>query len=628
MAKTITLLLQLSLIIPFVMVIVSALIGLRVLKGNPRWPALIGVSLTTIVALTSTLFFRSTIHSQSYSQTLLHWLTLSDHPEVALQIGVLFDPLSLSFFMLISLVSLFYLVLNSTWSVPFASTSHSSSRFTSLLFLMCFFATSGIVLSTNFLQLLFFWFCLSMSMNLLHEVTLNFDTLSEQPRRQWWGWNAFSDGMLLLAVFLIADNFKTVSYLQCLHPSAIQAVHIKNSAALPGIGVVLFFAALPRLGLFPASTLVLSNERPWSSSSLAVLNLLALPAGLFLLLRCSPILQADEANQRLLIQVGSASAFLTMFSAMSLSPRQYGDRFLCWISTTLGGMGVAILGINAPHSLSLVLTMILLDGCVFSVLIPMICLLRANALSAHSLTAFKICYLLLMVAELIGLGSLLDPLILARSMASDTRAELMVWLMILNIAGTTFGFARFYFSLNFKWTSSTSSWKMSLLPLWGISLLISLTGIFLLLSVPFFQQVWPGLTRQGMENPFERDWFLCSVFCMAIILSMVLAWMCAPKTDVSTSTEKPKSAFINLGQSHFYSLRILNQTLINPLHVIAKMMFLLDGWILNRFSRASLEKTPRYWGHILHQMQNGQFAFQTLVLLFTLSILMIVILIL
>ncbi|WP_299465101.1 hypothetical protein, partial [uncultured Gimesia sp.] len=105
MDKTITLLLQLSLIIPLVMVLVAALVTFRVLKSNPRWPAFIGVSLTAIVALTSAFYFSPTIQQQSYSQTLLRWLSLSDEPQTALQIGVLFDPLSLSFYLLISTAS-------------------------------------------------------------------------------------------------------------------------------------------------------------------------------------------------------------------------------------------------------------------------------------------------------------------------------------------------------------------------------------------------------------------------------------------------------------------------------------------------------------------------------------------
>lgn len=625
MAKTITLLLQLSLVIPFVMVIVSALIGLRVLRGNPRWAALIGVSLTTIVALTSTIFFSSTIQSQSYSQTLIHWLSLSDKPEVTLQIGVLFDPLSLSLFLLISLASLFYLVLNDSWAVLPSSHSSSKRGFTALLFLMCFFATVGILLSTNFLQLLLFWFVLSMSMNLLHETN---QTFAENQSRHWWGWNAFSDGMLLLAVFLIADNFKTLSYLQCLHPNAIQAVHVKNSAALPGIGVALFFAALPRLGLFPASTLVLSNERSWSSSSLAVLNIMAIPAGLFLLIRCTPILLANSANQRLLIQVGTVSALLTMLSAISVSRGPHWDRFLCWISATIAGMAVAILGMNASNTLPLILTMILLPTCVISVLIPMINRLKTSTLSAQARSAFKICYLLLMVAEFIGLCSLLSPLITVRTPAIDIRSELMVWLIVLNVAGTMFGLARFYFSLNVKSTSSTTPQNTSMLPLWGITLLIGLTSVLFLFSIPFLHQIWPGLMKQTNENPFDRDWFFTSLFCLAIILSTVLAWMTSLKTKNSLSTEHSQSAFIKLGQSHFYSLRILNQTLISPLHFVAKTISLFDSWLLNRFSRAAIEKAPRYWGYVLQQMQNGQFAFQTLVLLFTLSVLIIVLMVL
>jgi len=622
----ITLLLQLSLVIPFAMVIVAALVGFRILKGNPRWPAFIGVCLTTFTALSSVLFFSSTIHSQSYSQTLIRWLSLSSTPEMNLQIGVLFDPLSLSFYLLISLASLFYLLLNhTTVTIP---ASHSNHSFSPLLFLLCFFSTVGIVLSTNFLQLLLFWFMLSMSINLLHEVNFDSDIPPEKQRRHWWGWNAFSDGMLLLAIFLIGTNFESLDFLYCFSPDAIRAVHVKNETALPGIGATLFFAALPRLGLFPASMLIISNQRPWRTSSLAALILMAIPAGLFLLLRSAPFFLASPSNQRLLFQLGTISALLTVFSAVTLSRGLHRDRFLCWISATMAGIAISLLGMNASHALHLILSIILLQTCVIAVLIPLSHRLQTGSIPVQSFTSVKICTLVLLISVLVSLGGLLNPLITARTMAADFRAEFLIWLMPLIVAGYAFGGARFYFSLDGRSEPATPPQKFSVLPLWGITLLVGLTSASLYLPVPFIQQLWPGLMTNAHENPFDRDWFFCSLFCMTIIVSLILAWMTSPQMNPSKQTEQPRSALIQLGQSHYNTLTILKRTLIDPLQLFANIVSLLDEWLLVRFSRASLEKIPGHWGTLLKQMQNGQIAFQTLVLLFTLSILIFVLLVL
>lgn len=624
--KAITLLLQLSLIIPFVMVIVAALVGFRILKGNPRWPALIGVSLSTITALISVFFFSPTIQSQTYSQTLIHWLSLSTATETTLKVGVLFDPLSLSFYLLLSAASLFYLLLNDVSSTNPAP--ESNQYLSSLLFLLCFFTTVGIVLATNFLQLLLFWFMLSMGMNLLHEVQFAPDVPPEKQSRHWWGWNAFSDGMLLLATFLIGTNFKTLDFLPCLHPEVIQAVQAKNSAALPGIGAALFFAAVPRLGLFPASALILCNQRCWSTRSLAALNLLAIPAGLFLLLRCAPFFLAVPANQGLLIQIGTVSALLTVFSAVSLARGQHLDRFLYWLSATVAGLAVALLGMEPSGSLHLILAMIVPQMCFISVLIPLSRRLQTGTLPARSLGAVKVCILLLLFSTFVGLGSMLNPLITTRAAATDIRAEFMVWLMPLIVAGYVFGWSRFYFSLSVRPESAGAPQKFSIFPLGGITLFICLMSASLFLPIPFTQQIWPAMLTEVNENPFDRDWFFCSLFCVTIIVSLILAWMTSPKTNSKVSAEQPRSALIQLGQSHYYSLTILNRALIGPLHFLVKIVSLLDDWILTRFSRNSLEKTPYYWGLLLKQMQNGQTAFQTLVLLFTLSILIIALMVL
>tara|TARA_R110002111_G_scaffold256979_3_gene324778 strand:- start:136985 stop:138871 length:1887 start_codon:yes stop_codon:yes gene_type:complete len=624
--KTITLLLQLSLIIPLVMVIVAALVGFRILKGNPRWPSFIGVSLTTIVALTSVFYFSPTIQQQSYSQTLLRWLSLSDEPATTLQIGVLFDPLSLSFYLLISIASLFYLLLNDSTST--ASPARPARQYTSLLFLTCFSATVGVVLATNFLQVLLFWFVLSMSLNLLHEVQLDTDSQPEPQARHWWGWNAFSDAMLLLAIFLIGVNFETFDFLSCLHADAIQAVQAKNSAALPGIGAALFFAAVPRLGLFPASALILSQKRSWSSPSLAANNLLAIPAGLFLLLRCAPFFQLVPVNQSLLIQLGTVSAVLTVFSAVCLSRGPHPDRILCWLSATVAGTAVALLGREPGDSLPLILAMIVPQMCLISVLIPLSHRLQTGTLPARALDSLNVCTLLLLISALVGLSAMLNPLITARSAAHDVRAACMIWLMLPIIAGYAFGGARFYFSLNIEPTSAVVPQKFSAIPLWVIAIFAGLTSLSLYFPVPFVQQIWPGLMTETNESPFDRDWFFCSLFCVTIIVALILAWMTSSQTHRNKSAEPSGSALIQLGESHYYALTILHRAVTGPLTLFAKIVSLVEQWVLVGFSRATLEKLPVYWGHLLQQLQNGQVAFQTLVLLFTLSVLILVLMVL
>jgi len=624
--KTITLLLQLSPIIPLVMVLVAALVTFRVLKSNPRWPAFIGVSLTAIVALTSAFYFSSTIQQQSYSQTLLRWLSLSDEPQTALQIGVLFDPLSLSFYLLISTASLFYLLLNHSASTT--TTSRSPNHYSSLLFLTCFFATAGVVLATNFLQVLLFWFILSMSLNLLHEVQFEADARPEQQNRHWWGWNAFSDAMLLLAIFLIGVNFETFDFISCLRADAIQAVQVKNSAALPGIGAALFFAAVPRLGLFPASALIVSQQRPWSSNSLAALNLLAIPAGLFLLLRCAPFFLLVPANQSLLIQLGTVSALLTVFSAVCLSRDPHPDRVLCWLAATVAGLAVALLGMNPGNSLQMILAMLVPQMYLISVLIPLSHRLQTGTLPARAPASLKVCLLFLLISALVGLSPLLNPLITARTAAQDMRTTLLVWLMLPIIAGYAFGGARFYFSLYARPESNVVPRKFSVFPLWAITVFASLTSVSLYFPVPLISQLWPGLMTEANENPFDRDWLFCSLFCVTIFVSLILAWMTASQTHRKESAKQSRSALMQLGQSHYYALTILDRAVTGPLTLFAKIVSLVEQWLLVGCSRSTLEKMPVYWGHLLQQLQNGQVAFQTLVLLFTLSVLIIVLMVL
>jgi hypothetical protein len=115
-----------------------------------------------------------------------------------------------------------------------------------------------------------------------------------------------------------------------LQPAALTQVAETNRTALPGISVLLFFAALPRLSLFPASALLVSQEENWSARSLAGINLLAMTAGLFLLLRCAPLIQAVPATRTLMVQLGTLSALLTLFSALSL-PRDVHPGRWDWV---------------------------------------------------------------------------------------------------------------------------------------------------------------------------------------------------------------------------------------------------------------------------------------------------------
>ena len=112
MDKTITVLLQLSLITPFVMLLIAALVTCGVLRGKPRWPTVAGIALTSLVAVSCLCFFSSRLEQQTYSLTLVNWLALAGESSPQLQIGVLFDPVSLAFYGLISLASLFFLLLS------------------------------------------------------------------------------------------------------------------------------------------------------------------------------------------------------------------------------------------------------------------------------------------------------------------------------------------------------------------------------------------------------------------------------------------------------------------------------------------------------------------------------------
>ncbi|MFK7778945.1 MAG: hypothetical protein QM501_12635, partial [Gimesia sp.] len=297
-------------------------------------------------------------------------------------------------------------------------------------------------------------------------------------------------------------------------------------------------------------------------------------------------------------------------------------------SATMAGIAISILGMNARPALHFILPMILLQTCVIAVLIPLIHRLQSGSLPAQSLASIKVCILLLMISVLLSLGCLLNPLVTARAAATNFRTELMIWLIPLIAAGYVFGGTRFYFSLFEKSKSAVPPKTFSILPVWGITIFVILTSASLYLPIPFIQQLWSGLMKDILENPFDRDWFFCSLSCLIIIVSLILGWMTSLQANSSDSNEPTRSALIQLGQSHYYSLTILNRTLVDPLQRFAKFFALLDEWFLARFSRASLEKTPAHWGKLLQQMQNGQIAFQTLILLFTLSVLIFVLMVL
>ena len=627
MDKTITLSLQLSLIAPFVTVLVAALVSSRFLKSNPRWPALLGVTLTSLVALIAVLYFNPLLGMQSYSQTLISWLTLSSKPAVSLDFGVLFDSLSLSFYLLLSLVTLSFLVLK-----PFSRTlpnesNQIQSRYGNVLFLISFFATAGIILSTNFLQLLFCWCLLSMSLNIFYEVQFRLNTTSDTIHRHWWGWNAFADAMLLLVVFLVQTNFKSLEFLQILQPEAISTVTEKNRTALPGIDALLFFAALPRLGLFPASSLLVCQERPWSSDSLAAMNLLALPAGLFLLMRCAPFLHAVPASQILISQLGTISAFLTVYSALCLNRKKETDRSLGWLAATLAGITVAGMGMGQAETHPYTLALAILELCVLSVLLSLSGWLQQSGIPARAITSVRFCTLILLIIAVCGLAGLLPSLIIARATAINFLAEGLVWVMVLIASAYLAGLTRFYFSLTSQKKMVDADTRFPTATLWCVTASVSLLSVVLLFPAPSVSQIWPGPILRIVPLLFEQDWLLCSLSGLSLLVALILAWMASARRDIPLS-ESEQPALIQLGRSHYYAISLISQTLIQPLLFLSRIASLIEEWIVLRISRFSLEKIPDYWGTLILHMQNGQAAFPTLILVMTLSVLIFVLLVL
>ncbi len=622
MDKTITVLLQLSLITPFVMLLIAALVTCGVLRGKPRWPTVAGIALTSLVAVSCLCFFSSRLEQQTYSLTLVNWLALAGESSPQLQIGVLFDPVSLAFYGLISLASLFFLLL----SPKSENRPDSESRYSWPLYLSGFSAASGIVLSTGFLELLFFWMILSISLNLLHEVNFQSESAAEPVSRHWWGWNAFSDAMLLLAVFLIHTNFPSLDFVKTLQPAAIQTVLAQNRVALPGIGVTLFLAAVPRLGLFPASALVICNSRPWPGRSLAALNLLAMPVGLFLLIRCAPLLLAIEATRTLILQLAIISTVLTGFSAFSLMRGSDWGRCLSWLAATLTGIIVATLGFSDLEFLTDLLPLIVVQFCVISVLISLVCRQSQQSISEENLPAIRVCLLLLLAAALTDLGIILNPLITASAAATEIRNEVLTWMMLPLVGVYIFGLGRFYFALS-RQTTIKSSEQFPTILLWGITGLICLLTIAMLFPLPLVPRFWQTPLMDSASDLFERDWLFFSFYFLSVLVAIILAWMTAPKTTGKPG-ERTSSSLLQLGETHYHAFSILNKACIQPLNFLVKCVTFLDDWVTTILSRSMLEKLPGFWGKLLSQMQNGQTAFPTLVLIFTMSILIFVLMVL
>ena len=103
--------------------------------------------------------------------------------------------------------------------------------------------------------------------------------------------------------------------------------------------------------------------------------------------------------------------------------------------------------------------------------------------------------------------------------------------------------------------------------------------------------------------------------------------MTAPKTTGKPG-ERTSSSLLQLGETHYHASSILNKACIQPLNFLVKCVTFLDDWVTTILSRSMLEKLPGFWGKLLSQMQNGQTAFPTLVLIFTMSILIFVLMVL
>lgn len=227
-------------------------------------------------------------------------------PSLGINFGVVLDPLSCSFALLISFVGTLVLV----YSLGYMSGEEGLTRYYSMM-LLFIGSMIGLVMSDNFLQLFIFWemvgFCSYALVGFWykrHEVV--------KAATQVLLMTKIGDVSLLIAIILLYVDSGTLSILELTRRYASLSPSILAFSSL-----LLLFGAIAKSAQLPMHTWLFAAMEAPTSVSCLLHGATMVKAGIYLLARTYPLFGGVGMWLSLMMWVGLATAFLAAALALS-----------------------------------------------------------------------------------------------------------------------------------------------------------------------------------------------------------------------------------------------------------------------------------------------------------------------
>jgi NADH-quinone oxidoreductase subunit L len=319
---------------PLISAIVAGLFGWAISRRAAHWTAIIGMVICT---LASGVVFYDVMQGNLYNGTVYTWLVSGN---TRLEIGFLIDQLTATMMVVVSFVSLMVHI----YTIGYMADDPGYQRFFSYISLFTF-SMLMLVMSTNFLQLVFGWEAVGLVSYLLIGFWHNRPTAIYANLKAFLV-NRVGDFGFLLGIALVLAYFGTLDYASVfanaknLAGNTIEIIPGAAWSLMTVICILLFIGAMGKSAQFPLHVwLPDSMEGPTPISAL-IHAATMVTAGIFMVARMSPLFELSETALSVVMVIGAITALFMALIAMV----QYDIKRVVAYSTLsqLGYMTVAL----------------------------------------------------------------------------------------------------------------------------------------------------------------------------------------------------------------------------------------------------------------------------------------------
>ncbi len=319
---------------PLLAALIITLSGARVLKSRSWMPAVIGVAISAVLALSLLVMFQRRHIVGVQHLTIYHWISSGGF---SIPIGIYVDPLTSLFLVFVTFVSTLIFI----YSCGYMQGDYGYFRFFAYLSLFVFFMCT-LVLADNFVLLYLGWEGVGLASYLLVGYYYTKPSAREAAKKAFIV-NRIGDTCLAIAIFIIYLVFHTETFSRIFQSSDLKNVGFlaAHHGTLIWIALLLMFGAFAKSAQFPLHVwLPDAMEGPTPVSAL-IHAATMVTAGVYLIARCMPLFTLAMPVLHLVGVVGCFTAFMAATIAMC----QY-DMKRIWAYSTVSQLGYMFMALG------------------------------------------------------------------------------------------------------------------------------------------------------------------------------------------------------------------------------------------------------------------------------------------